>query len=438
MKKGFTLIELLAVIVILAIISLIATPIILTVINNVKEESNKRSIDNIIHAAKIYQAQQELNDSSVTKITVDKIKDMINGEVPDNGIIYMNENGEISFSIEFNDKIYTKYYGSEIKKENNLYYIKKAPTTNGETELFLGGPITKESIEKIITVPTNQVPSDADGYWDVTDTTNQEETGKVMAWYYDKDNNGLYEVYIGQNGGVRANPDSTKLFSYLTNAIEIDLTHFDTSDVETMFCMFSNSISLKSIDVSNFVTSKVTDMTKLFGINSITEKSYQMALEEIIGLENFDTSKVKTMRAMFQNCINLIEIDLSSFDTSEVENMSFMFSSSANNSLGIYPSDMSLERIIGIENFKTNKVTNMCAMFQLCSSLTILDLSTWDTNKVTDMSYMFNYTTNLKPIYIGEKWKTASIVNSMFNRSATTSENELCSPTSTHSYCVVN
>ena len=45
MKKGFTLIELLAVIVILAIIALIATPIILGIINDVRRESNERSVE---------------------------------------------------------------------------------------------------------------------------------------------------------------------------------------------------------------------------------------------------------------------------------------------------------------------------------------------------------------------------------------------------------
>ena len=45
MKKGFTLIELLAVIVILAIIALIATPIILGIINDAKKESNERSVE---------------------------------------------------------------------------------------------------------------------------------------------------------------------------------------------------------------------------------------------------------------------------------------------------------------------------------------------------------------------------------------------------------
>jgi len=45
MKKGFTLIELLAVIVILAIIALISTPIILGIINDAREKANERSVE---------------------------------------------------------------------------------------------------------------------------------------------------------------------------------------------------------------------------------------------------------------------------------------------------------------------------------------------------------------------------------------------------------
>lgn len=45
MKKGFTLIELLAVIVILAIIALIATPIILGIINDARHSAKERSAE---------------------------------------------------------------------------------------------------------------------------------------------------------------------------------------------------------------------------------------------------------------------------------------------------------------------------------------------------------------------------------------------------------
>ena len=61
-KKGFTLIELLAVIVVLAIIALIATPTILGVIEKAKKGSFKNSVYGIIDSANIYLTENiELN-----------------------------------------------------------------------------------------------------------------------------------------------------------------------------------------------------------------------------------------------------------------------------------------------------------------------------------------------------------------------------------------
>ena len=51
---GFTLIELLAVIVILAVIALIATPMIMGVIDEARKGALERSFDNIEHTAELY------------------------------------------------------------------------------------------------------------------------------------------------------------------------------------------------------------------------------------------------------------------------------------------------------------------------------------------------------------------------------------------------
>ena len=64
MKKGFTLIELLAVIVILAIIALIATPIILGIINDAREESNERSVELYASAVRNAVAAYQLTGTS--------------------------------------------------------------------------------------------------------------------------------------------------------------------------------------------------------------------------------------------------------------------------------------------------------------------------------------------------------------------------------------
>lgn len=68
-KKGFTLVELLAVIVILAIIALIATPIILNVIDNAKEGSAKNSAYGYIDAVEKANAQQILKESSISVLS---------------------------------------------------------------------------------------------------------------------------------------------------------------------------------------------------------------------------------------------------------------------------------------------------------------------------------------------------------------------------------
>ena len=57
-----------------------------------------------------------------------------------------------------------------------------------------------------------------------------------------------------------------------------------------------------------------------------------------------------------------------------------------------------LKEIKGINKFNTNNVTNMKAMFQECNELISLDLSNFNTSKVTDMGWMFNKCHKLKEI----------------------------------------
>ncbi len=72
MKKGFTLIELLAVIVILAIVALISVPIVLNLINDAKNESDKRSKELYLHAVELAIAKKNLiNQFNLTSCTVE-------------------------------------------------------------------------------------------------------------------------------------------------------------------------------------------------------------------------------------------------------------------------------------------------------------------------------------------------------------------------------
>ena len=80
MKKGFTLIELLAVIVILTIIALIATPIILGIINDARKESNERSVELYASAVRNAIASYQLTNPNAPE-TFEDLDVQYDGEV---------------------------------------------------------------------------------------------------------------------------------------------------------------------------------------------------------------------------------------------------------------------------------------------------------------------------------------------------------------------
>ena len=68
-KKGFTLIELLAVIVVLAIIALIATPIVMNTIKNTKKGAAERTADNYIKQVETAVAESRIDGTKVANGT---------------------------------------------------------------------------------------------------------------------------------------------------------------------------------------------------------------------------------------------------------------------------------------------------------------------------------------------------------------------------------
>lgn len=69
-QKGFTLIELLAVIVILAIIALVTTPIVLNVIADARDKAALDKMYGVIDAVRLAYTQNQVSDSPVTSATI--------------------------------------------------------------------------------------------------------------------------------------------------------------------------------------------------------------------------------------------------------------------------------------------------------------------------------------------------------------------------------
>ena len=88
--RGFTLIELLAVIVILAIIALIATPIILGIINDARNEAKKRSAELAYSGVEYAITSYMYKNNGDVPTTVQQIKENFKAEN-----VYMTDDGKI-------------------------------------------------------------------------------------------------------------------------------------------------------------------------------------------------------------------------------------------------------------------------------------------------------------------------------------------------------
>ena len=119
------------------------------------------------------------------------------------------------------------------------------------------------------------------------------------------------------------------------------------ADSSRMFFLKWDNKDLLEIDLFNFDTSKVTDMSRMF---------YDLRNITSLNLSNFDTSKVTTMNRMFSGMSNLTSLDLSNFDTSKVTTMGSMFY------LDEIPKDK-LKTIYVNNDFDTANLTDTYLMF---------------------------------------------------------------------------
>lgn len=175
------------------------------------------------------------------------------------------------------------------------------------------------------------------------------------------------------------------LFADLPAVETINVANLYTGNVTDMSYMFNNDPQLTQIiGVGGFDTHNVTNMNSMFGAyhyNTVNNDeplalTYFGRLKEL-DLSNWDTSKVTDMGDMFEALAALPDDQLTNlnWDTSKVENMWAMFYG------------MTLQKELSfVNNWNTANVRNMSYMFAEDPNLTRLDLSKWDVGKVgTDL-----------------------------------------------------
>lgn len=250
---------------------------------------------------------------------------------------------------------------------------------------------------------------------DVVTTDNGTETGKTLTFYYDKKKatrGGLSLGHVGSQveiGWYDSNNKITKVVfdDSFENCTSLTSTNYwfygcnnlasitgiaklKTSNITSMESMFWSCSSLTSLDVSNFDVSNVESFYGMFwGCRNLTS----------LDLSNWMPIKATSFNRMFANCSSLTDLDLSSFNTPEATDMSCMIA----NCSSLINVDLS--------GINTSKVTDMDSMFSGSSALESIDISTFNTGSVTDMDYMFSACVALTTIFVGDSWKTTSVVD---------------------------
>ena len=263
--------------------------------------------------------------------------------------------------------------------------LKSLETATNKIEHFKKSPVAPAASMNAVNIDDDESECEIKLWLDPTDKT---------AYYYTEPE----KVYLNKKSNEMffSKSDEQKI----KNILEIDLSNFDTSEVTNMSNMFYGMSNLTTLNLSHFDTSKVTDMSLMFhdmrnlislnlsnfdtsNVTDMHNMFYGMSNLTALDLSNFNTSKVTSMGLMFYGMSNLTTLNLSHFDTSKVTNMGNMFSSMTNLTS------------LNLSSFNTSEVTNMGFMFYGIPNLTSLDLSNFDTSKTTKMSFMFYGMRNL-------------------------------------------
>lgn len=118
-------------------------------------------------------------------------------------------------------------------------------------------------------------------------------------------------------------------------------------------------------------------------IEIIKEKINNLSSDGLLNLSDINISDVDKIEYLFQKIIpsmrnKIKKININNWDISKFNNLTSMF----------FNCEM-LEEIVGIEKFNTENITSINCMFYQCKKLKKLDLSKWNVKKLINFDNTF-------------------------------------------------
>ena len=155
---------------------------------------------------------------------------------------------------------------------------------------FFGTDVLRKDIEKLTFSSNDKVPEEAVQGFDLSEKQNK----SVMAWYTDKDKNGLYEMTIGQDKGVVANSNSAYLCCDVGRVDGIEnLYTTGVKDMSYMFFQYRADAPFEKAELDlgdNFDTSAVENMDGMFWYTSHMFSAITLRLGKAFQFDNVKSS----------------------------------------------------------------------------------------------------------------------------------------------------
>ena len=199
-----------------------------------------------------------------------------------------NESNQLSVGMKLSDNLESGRYTNKLifsiltNNYNRIAIMTEGPDFNTKLKSLETATNKIEHFKKSTVAPATSM--------NAVNVEDEASDYEIKLWFNPTDKTAYY---YAEPEKVYLNADSSRLF-FLTwdnhDLLEIDLFNFDTSKVTDMSRMFYDLRNITSLNLSNFDTSKVTTMNRMFsGMSNLTS----------LDLSNFDTSKVTTMGSMF-------------------------------------------------------------------------------------------------------------------------------------------
>ena len=303
-KKGFTLIELLAVIVILAVISLIATPMILGVIEDAKLKAAEQSVNGYIDAVEKQVITSELTKENqisdgIYVLPMEKIE--VKGSKPTGGWLVI-QNGEVTnYSIVMNEYVVTK--GSETVKGTKINGPTMEKATSNDTHK---GIIYLDPTNLTKTCTKEEAEKNVNEY----ETPTEIKTG-CMKWYVLNDEGENYTMILDHNTTARIkwNDDNRNVAYEQSNLYDI---------VEDLKITSGWEINPRLI-----TTEEVNMITGKTGFNASSTGSWYYLDTKTITHGTFSNS-VRSKYDWLYNNLNLCKTDSTDHGCTVEDNNSYM------------------------------------------------------------------------------------------------------------------